>query len=468
LAAAALVVLAVNPSDLFNVGAQLSFVSVAGLAWFARHLVERDQDDALRADDSGRRPWWYARLRPAWRFAWALTRVGLLMWLVTLPLVSARFHLVTPIAPIVNAILWVPMEVAMVGGMGLLALGRIPLLGPLCGGLCNGAFHVLSGGVALARAVPGGHFWVPGPAGWWLLGYYAGLGLLLALPRFRPPRRWCLAMLAGWIALGLGVAALGRPRGELDCTFLSIGHGCGVVLELPSGKTVIYDAGQLGAPAAAGRTVAGHLWARGKTHVDAIVISHSDVDHYDGIPYLLDRFSVGVVYVSPVMFEEDSPALSALRQAIQRARVPVRVIRAGDRLDGGPGCTLDVLHPPRNGVLGSDNANSLVVAAEYQGRRIMLPGDLESPGLDDLLAEEPYHCDVLMAPHHGSRRSNAPGLVAWATPDWIVISGAHARDYHEVEATYRATGRRFLHTADAGAVTVRIKAGQVALEPFCQ
>jgi ferric-dicitrate binding protein FerR (iron transport regulator) len=37
-----------------------------------------------------------------------------------------------------------------------------------------------------------------------------------------------------------------------------------------------------------------------------------------------------------------------------------------------------------------------------------------------------------------------------------------------VEATYRATGRRFLHTADAGAVTVRIKAGQVALEPFCQ
>ncbi len=34
LAAAALVVLAINPSDLFNVGAQLSFLSVAAIMWF--------------------------------------------------------------------------------------------------------------------------------------------------------------------------------------------------------------------------------------------------------------------------------------------------------------------------------------------------------------------------------------------------------------------------------------------------
>ena len=41
----------------------------------------------------------------------------------------------------------------------------------------------------------------------------------------------------------------------------------------------------------------------------------------------------------------------------------------------------------------------------------------------DLLAEEPTDYDVLLAPHHGSRRSNPPGLAAWSTPEWVVISG---------------------------------------------
>ncbi len=40
LAAAALVVLAMNPNDLFHVGAQLSFLSVAGIMWFAPHWMD--------------------------------------------------------------------------------------------------------------------------------------------------------------------------------------------------------------------------------------------------------------------------------------------------------------------------------------------------------------------------------------------------------------------------------------------
>ena len=73
-------------------------------------------------------------------------------------------------------------------------------------------------------------------------------------------------------------------------------------------------------------------------------------------------------------------------------------VRAGDRLRAGQGCAVEVLHPPRYGVLGSDNANSIVLAVDYQGREVLLPGDLESPGLDDVLAEEPRHCDVLIGP----------------------------------------------------------------------
>ena len=44
LAAAALVVLAMNPAHLFHVGAQLSFLCVAGLIWFATRRPHWDDE----------------------------------------------------------------------------------------------------------------------------------------------------------------------------------------------------------------------------------------------------------------------------------------------------------------------------------------------------------------------------------------------------------------------------------------
>jgi len=116
--------------------------------------------------------------------------------------------------------------------------------------------------------------------------------------------------------------------------------------------------------------------------------------------------------------------------------------------------------------LGGDNANSVVLDVQHRGYRILLPGDLESAGLDDLLAEEPTDCDVLLVPHHGSRQSNPPGLAAWSTPEWVVISGSHRWDTGPVEAAYRAAGSRVFHTADTGAVSVTIDATGVSVESF--
>ena len=96
------------------------------------------------------------------------------------------------------------------------------------------------------------------------------------------------------------------------------------------------------------------------------------------------------------------------------------------------------------------------MSVEYRGRRILLPGDLESPGLDDVMAELPLDCDVLMVPHHGSRRSNPPGLAAWCTPEVAVISGGLDPDPSATEAAYRESGVEVFNTARVGAVRVTI------------
>jgi len=255
--------------------------------------------------------------------------------------------------------------------------------------------------------------------------------------------------------------------GRLETTVFSVGHGCATLIQLPSGQNLLYDAGQLSSPEYGARSVAASLWSRGITHLDAVVISHADADHYNMLPDLLERFSVGVIYVSPVMFESENQAMLALQEAIRKAEVPVQEIFAGDRLQGGEDCLVEAIHPPRRGVLlGDNNANSIALAVEFQGRRILIPGDLESPGLDDVLAEEPWDCDVLLAPHHGSRSSDPPGLAAWCSPEWVIISGSLGSYQPDTVDAYRAAGARVLHTGRVGAVRVVAVASGVEVKGF--
>jgi competence protein ComEC len=195
------------------------------------------------------------------------------------------------------------------------------------------------------------------------------------------------------------------------------------------------------------------------------VVSHADIDHYNAVPGLLERFRVGTVYVSPVMFAgfgeaaTDGPRL--LHEALRKAGVPIREIWAGDTFHIAPELSALVVHPPRTGVTGSDNANSVTLAVEYRGRRLFLPGDLESPGLDDVMSELPYDCDLLLAPHHGSRQSDPPGLAAWSQPEWVVISGSGGEEVDPVVATYRRTGAVVLQTPRHGTVRVSLRPEQV-------
>ncbi|MGE0607555.1 MAG: ComEC/Rec2 family competence protein [Pirellulales bacterium] len=461
LAAAALVVLAINPGDLFSIGAQLSFLAVAALIWFGRWWEARYRPDALAQLIAETRPWPVRWVRFVRDWAWKLTLSSLAVWLVTAPLVMARFHLLSPAAILLTPLTWIPAALALLSGFGLLTLGwLLPPLGTVLAFVCDANLAVLDGLVTRTAALPGSHAWVPGPDGWWLTGLYAGMFAWFALPHLRLPPRWTLSAAAGWSSVGLALPWLAMwPSGDrpLECGFLSVGHGCAVVLHLPEGQTLLYDAGSLGSPHGAAQSVSSYLWSRGITHLDGVIVSHADVDHYNGVPELLERFSVGVVYVSPVMFHHPSAALDKLQAALAAADVPLRELSAGQQLrlpDGAAG-RVEVLHPPGRGVYGSDNANSLVLAVEWHGRRVLLTGDLETPGLDDLLEEEPWDCDVLLAPHHGSIRSNPPGMAAWSRPEWVAISGGFG-DSRSTADAYLKAGASVLHTAYDGAMLVRL------------
>lgn len=493
LAAAALVVLAINPTELFDAGAQLSFLAVAALGLAAPRVAlwRRPPQDPLDRLIAQTRPWPRRAARAgALRIAQTLA-VSAAVWLALLPLTMYRFHLASPEAVLLNLVIGFPLAMALFAGFGVLLLGNVfPPAASLSGAVCDGSLSVLERMIQEVERLLGMHAWTPGPAAWWVVGCYAGLVAWAAFPQWRPPRRWLAAIAVSWMALGLsppdhgfpetanayslsrahaglpGVTSPADHAEELACTFIAVGHGVSVLVELPDGRTLLYDAGGLGPPVRSARAIAGVLWSRGLRRVDAVIVSHADADHYNALPELLKMFDVGVIYVSPVMFENEAPGLAALREAITQAQVPLEEVHLGHRLEAGEEVVAEVLHPPRRGALGNDNANSIVLHLETCGRRVLLTGDLEGNALDDFLADEPTHYDVVLAPHHGSTRSNPPGFAAWSTPRATIISGGASDISDDVKEAYQAVGSQVFHTAEDGAVRVTLRDGDLRIQTW--
>lgn len=458
LAAAALVVVAWNPNEIFRGGTQLSFLCVAVLSWYAKTTFEKRRLDPLIRLIHQTEPW--PRKASRWSATWIghMFAVSLVIFLATVPLVAYHFHIAAPVSVLLTPLIWPLVAVALVTGFAICTFAwLLPSLAYLLGWMGSSALAATTWLVEFADSFAPGHFYCPGPPVWWLLAFYAALALFALVPD-RLSWKLQVATLALWIAAGLGVSSLNRHDDRLICSFLAVGHGTCVVLELPGGQTLLYDAGSLRSPEAACQTVASFLWSRGITRIDAVVLSHADLDHYNAIPGLIERFPIGIVYVSPLMFDPwatdgQLTGPNYLKETVERARVPLREVWMNDRLrTSAPDVVIDVLHPPRTGVPGRDNANSILLSVKYAGHTILLPGDLESPGIEAVMADPPLDCDILLAPHHGSAKSDPPGFGAWCRPEWVVLSGSdHAFESKSTSESYRAQGAQVLHTADLGA-----------------
>lgn len=470
LAGAALAVFVASPGAWLAVGTQLSFVATATLLGAASVVAKRHAavvPPLERLIRSAQTPW--RRIASGWGdwLRWALG--GSLAVLVVIgPLVASEFHLVSPLsAPL--AVLLTPLVALTVGG-GLVALAceaMATLLGAF-GGLaavaaacCDAATLATKGIVESLNETSVASFYTSGPAGWWSAGWIG----LLATGALGETYGRDLRGLTGRLLLLLVAAGFAPPLARLvlsgdalRCSFIAVGHGSATLLEAPDGQAVLVDAGALGAPDRVADTVARALWSRGVTRLEAVVLSHPDVDHYNALPGLLDRFAIEQVWVSARMFPrrddpDDRSGPAELLRLLREEGVPIRQIRFGDRFSLAE-TRIEVLHPDDLGVIGSDNANSVVLGVEHQGRRLLLPGDLESPGIDFVMAQEPYDCDVLLAPHHGSERSDPPGFAAWCRPEHVVISSG--KPPTGARLSYEAAGATVLSTHRAGMVTFEL------------
>ena len=469
LALAGLAVLAWNPSDLFNTGAQLSFLAVFAILHATTWLRLLQQQTVTDKND---KPLEQSFLRQAsvkvLHAIFEANVVGLAVWTLTSPLVASEFHLVSPIGSLLTVLLAVPVTIMFWIGYSFLLLG---LIWSGAFGWLGIAFDFLLRGflwtVRVGASLDLGHVYVPAPPFWWTFGFYA----VTVLPiLFVWRKRWGAAISVRlglvWMVLGLTWNLVKAPQPDVTCTFISVGHGLSVLIECPNGRTLLYDAGGMTGGGSIARTISQTLWKSGRSRLDAIVISHADGDHCNALPELNRIVAPGGLFVHRSFLDwKQVPVADAIEQTAKTG-ARVRLLSEDQSIVVDPNVTLRVLHPPHDFHSPRDNPNSIVLCLEYAGRCILLTGDLELEGLDRLLRSPPLNTDVLLSPHHGSMKANPPDLARWATPEYVVVSTPEPSVAERLSATY-GPETQVLTTATHGAIRCHIRAnGELQVEPF--
>lgn len=438
LMAALMLVLIVNPMDLFSLGAQLSFLAIStiiiGKPWIFQstskdpldQLIARTRPDPVRI---------FNRFARDFRSAFC---ISFLIWVLGLPLVAYHFHSVALIAPLINPLLLLPMALALYSGIATIACGSVaPVTAVVPATVCSVSLASIQAMIDFGAAQPVSHFWSSGPSAWAAMVFYLGVFVFAIFPKTKIPVRWCVALGFAWLIFGWlvpdRVANLQRAsERELRLTVIDVRHGSAALAQLPDGKNLLFDCGSLSGSNRAARTISEVLWREGVDRLDAIIVSHADVDHFNGLPELLNRFEVQAVCVNDAMASSDAKSVATFRESAQYHGVEVRIIGAGNFLTFGDGedtddqPTIEFLGPPSLPVaveetLG-DNELSLVACLQWQGRQILLPGDVEGLGLESLLKWPIEKVDVLVAAHHGSKNSDPERFARWCRPDYVIVS----------------------------------------------
>lgn len=285
-------------------------------------------------------------------------------------------------------------------------------------------------------------------------------------------------------AIFAGVAAAGAASEaqavDARLRVVDVGNAMCVVLSVPGGHHMLYDAGNYDTTqcAAAVREIVGN------DRLDLVVLSHSDADHIGELPAILratrNNPPVQIVYTGhPGTSRTTWPAVRSLLQAMQRPGqpTPIRNLQthplpniedpprgrqraAPLRVQLGAATVTFVAGWPRwpyPGDRGATpnaserrNAISIVVRIDYGEHSVLLTGDTigrrgrsSEPvsacrDSERWMVQEgnvPLDADILIGQHHGGDNSSSTCFIEAVSPRWVIFPAGHAEHGHPRQST---------------------------------
>ncbi len=452
--AAALLLFLGWPKVTFDLSAQLSVLAVTGI------LLSMPLASALRKRfppaKRHERTWSSFPRRAAYacvRWAGTMLLLSFVAQMAVLPILISVFGVVS--LNVWMNLVWLPPLTFITLPASALGLLVLMLFGPFFSEL----FFAVAAWPAdvmidmLSRMDEAG--WLPlvqcfRPSSLTALGYgalFVGAMLLAgakvcACPAGTTTRR---LLLAGMLLMPLGQMPvwmddrLAEEQRRVSLTMFDVGQGQAVLLESPEARILVDGGGSASPFFDVGRSVlAPALTHRRMPRLDAVIVTHTDMDHARGLRWILDHFEVRGLYWSAFSAEDDSADGRALREIARRRGIPEKVLKRGDRLFLASDVRLEVvwpdeellrpLHAERK-VSGNDASLSFRL---MMGDRplALLCGDMTSSALKRLVKSgQDLRAQILVLPHHGAASSFQKKFYDAVSPEAVLASAASYNHY---------------------------------------
>ena len=279
--------------------------------------------------------------------------------------------------------------------------------------------------------------------------------------------------------------------GKLTTVVLDVGQGDGIFMRGPEGNTYLVDGGSSDVKKVGQYRLEPFLKSQGVGRLDYVLISHGDSDHMNGVDELIGRQEISVkigTLVLPVKEVWDE-ALTGLARKARKQGIRVVMIKPGQSIREGD-MVITCIQPgnmeiksenaesrresavPGTGNEGLESGNeaSMVLAVQYGPFDLLLTGDVEGEGENQLTKqlEERYpDCtwDILKVAHHGSKNSSTEEFLRLVRPAYALISAGQENRYgHPHQETIERladVGSKIYSTQENGAIIVEVENGEI-------
>tara|TARA_R110002124_G_scaffold208776_3_gene375107 strand:- start:15601 stop:17778 length:2178 start_codon:yes stop_codon:yes gene_type:complete len=413
---AALIILVFDPSQLFEIGFQLSFSAVLIIL-----LVLPVIQNSI--------PYWI-------RIKWYGTPImviiiSLVVQFGLYPLQAYYFGEVSIISPLANAIfvpflgIFVPLSL-----LGLIIGALFPSFGFIINYPTLLFLEILNDFVQFSSAFSWAWIEVTKPSSWMFL--FWGFFVLMIGSWRNPALKWKLMSASLSVLLLIQIITFVSifEKDTMKVIVFDVGQGDASLIQTPGGKNILIDAGIWSPSSNSGKQILLPFFKENNiTKLDAIFLSHPHADHIGGIIDLINGIEIDVIYNSG--YEYASKLYQNYIEQTAKKNIPVVSLHAGNEIMLDEHILILALGPEGAEFNDDPNQHSLVLNIIYGENEFLFTGDAGEDQERRLIENygELLDTDFLKVGHHGSRTSSELFFLNQVTPEIAVVSVANSNRF---------------------------------------
>lgn len=272
------------------------------------------------------------------------------------------------------------------------------------------------------------------------------------------------------ILLGLLIILIPNHNKGLEITFIDVGQGDGIYMRSPSGTTYLVDGGSSDVSSVGQYRIQSFLHAKGIGVIDYAIITHADNDHISGLKEMLVNKEVVIKNLILPNTNLVDEAYEGLEETAKANDISVLYIERGDVIEEDQ-FKITCLHPSRKYIASSRNDYSTVLSIKYGDFDMLLTGDLEEIGEQNVVNSNMlFDYDVLKVAHHGSKYSTFREFLSIIKPEISIIScgknNTYGHPHEELLQRLEEVNSTVYTTSQYGAIEILTDGSNMKIHTF--